>query len=48
MHAAPIRSRAGGSHDPPDTEAAGEGSVNLTEEALRESAMVLVRSIWSS
>src|SRR5215213_4909118 len=25
----------GGGHDPPDTEAAGEGSVNLTKQALR-------------
>src|SRR3954464_10626675 len=24
----------GGGHDPPDTEAAGEGSVNLTKQAL--------------
>src|SRR3954471_11635133 len=25
----------GGGHEPPDTEAAGEGSVNLTKQALR-------------
>jgi hypothetical protein len=25
----------GGGHDPPDTEAAGQGSVNLTKQALK-------------
>src|SRR5215208_5973547 len=30
----------GGGHDPPDTEAAGEGSVNLTKQALKRSFLV--------
>ena len=42
-----------GGHDPPDTEAAGEGSVNLTKQALTDDVLSvsardrrLVRALW--